>query len=188
MKALGETYKGTEASTGGDFERLPAGGYVVRITQVTDLPSKEYLDVVYDIAEGEHKGFYSDQWSKDHTFAHHFFMSYKESALGMFKGRLRAIDESNNTNFEEMAAVGLKEQALVGKIVGVVVGYEEYLSNQGEIRQRIAVRQVLPAAKIRVGEFKIPAVKPLKETPATPQDAAAAIPEGFIWDSGDTPF
>ncbi len=186
MKALGKAYKDAEASSGGDFERIPAGGYVVRITSVTDLPSKEYLDVVFDIAEGDKKGFFSDQWSQEHPYAHHFVMSYKETALGMFKGRLRAIDESNNTGFEAMAATGLQEQALVGKIVGVVIGYEEYISNQGEIRQRSYVRQVIPAARIRSGDFKVPEVKPIERDASSGPATAAEPPAGFQW--ADTPF
>lgn len=186
MKALGKAYKDAEASSGGDFERLPAGGYVVRITEVKDDPAKEYLSVVYDIAEGEKRGFYSDQWGQEHPFAHRFVMSYKETALGMFKGRLRAIDESNNTGFEAMAATGLQEQALVGKIVGVVIGYEEYISNQGEIRQRSYVRQVIPAARIRSGDYKIPEVKQLERDAASGPAPAAEPPAGFQWT--DTPF
>ena len=43
-----------EESTPG--EKLPAGGYVATIVNVEDVPSKEYLWIVYDIKEGEHAG------------------------------------------------------------------------------------------------------------------------------------
>lgn len=187
MKALGKLYKDAEASGGGDFERLPAGGYVVRITAVTDVPAKEYLDVVFDIAEGERKGFYSDEWGASHPFAHHIILSYKETALGMFKGRLKAIDESNHTNFTETAEVGLNEQALVGKLVGAIIGYEEYESNQGDVRERSYVKQLVSTEKIRGGAFKIPEVKRLANKPAATTPPVAA-PEGFSWDASDTPF
>ena len=187
MKVLGKAYQDAKASGGGDFETLPAGGYVVRITQVTDMPAKQYLDVVYDIAEGQYKDFYADQWGQGHPFAHHFVMSYKDTALGMFKGRLRAIDESNHTNFEEAAAAGMNEAALVGRIVGVLIGYEEYVTNQGEIRQRSDVRQVVPAEKIRSGSFKVPELKTLQSQPAAAPDPSMTPPKGFTWDNG-TPF
>lgn len=189
MKPLGKQYKDAEASSGGDFERLPAGGYVVRITEVKDDPAKEYLSVVYDIAEGEKRGFYSDQWGQEHPFAHRFVMSYKESALGMFKGRLKAIDESNNTGFEAVAETGLQEQALVGRIVGVVIGYEEYMSDRGEVRERSYVRNVVAASKIRSGDFKVPELKKLAPDQLAPtMQPAAAPPEGFSWDTSNTPF
>lgn len=187
MKALGKAYADTEAMTGEGFEKLPAGGYVVRITEVEDVKDREYLSCVFDIAEGDRKGFYSDQWGKDHPLAHRFVMSYKGTALGMFKGRLRAIDESNRTNFEEAAAAGLNEAALVGRIVGVTIGYEEYVSDCGEIRERAAVRQVLAAQKIREGSFKIPEVKRLAAD-AAPAAPAVVAPEGFSWDTNKTPF
>ena len=187
MKALGKQYKDAEASGGGDFERLPAGGYVVRITAVSDVPAKEYLDVVFDIAEGERKGFYSDEWGASHPFAHHVVLSYKPAALGMFKGRLKAIDESNRTNFVEAAESGLNEQALVGKIVGAIIGYEEYESNQGDVRERTYVKQLVAAEKIRSGAFKVPELKKLASKPADTTPPVAA-PEGFSWDSDNTPF
>lgn len=173
MKALGKQYNDAAASSD-SFERLPAGGYVCRIIGVEDETKKEYLSVVYDIIEGQYKGYYSDDWGKDHPFAHRFFMSYKEGALGMFKGRLRAIDESNGTEFVKEAVSGLKEQQLVGKMVGLVIGYEEYDSDRGEIRERTYVKSVLPIDKIRSGDFKIPE---LKRLPASSQ--ASTAPEGF---------
>ena len=43
----------------GSRERLKPGGYVVRITAVKDNAKKEYLEVLYDIAEGPAAGYYS---------------------------------------------------------------------------------------------------------------------------------
>lgn len=168
MKALGKTYSDAEAS-GMDFERLPAGGYIVKITAVKDEANKEYLALVYDIAEGEKKGFYADEWGQEHPYAHRLIASYKEKALGMFKGRLKAIDESNGTNFAERAATGFDEQELVGKIVGMVIGYEEYETDRGDVRERSYVKAVCAADRIRRGEFKVPELKTLAPTaPAAP--------------------
>ena len=99
MKPLGKQYSDAEARGDGGFERLPAGGYVCKITDVEGVAAKGYLALTFDIAEGDRKGFYSDEWGLSHPYAHRFILSYKESALGMFKGRLKAIDESNGTDF-----------------------------------------------------------------------------------------
>ena len=180
MKALGKAYDDAEAS--GTFERIPAGGYVAKITEVKDETKKEYLRVVYDIAEGPQKGFYSDDWGKEHPFAHNFILSYKESALGMFKGRLKAIDESNGTDFVKEAVTGLKEQQLVGKLVGVVVGYEEYINDRGELKERSYVKEVRSVDKIRSGDFKVPELKKLEPKAEDPKD-------GFTpFDELDLPF
>lgn len=164
MKALGKNYNDAEAS--GSFERLPAGGYVAKITEVKDETTSEYLSVIFDIAEGQYKGFYGDEWGKKHPYAHRFFMSYKETAFGMFKGRLKAIDESNGTDFVSAAVKGLDEQQLVGKLVGLVIGYEEYISDRGEVRQRAYVKEVRSVDKIRSGDFRVPEIKPLEESKA----------------------
>lgn len=173
MKALGKNYNDAEAS--GSFERLPAGGYVCRIKSVKDCPKGfkagepdkgDYIEVVFDIAEGQYKGFYSDDWGQKHPFAHQFVMSYKETAFGMFKGRLKAIDESNGTDFVSAAVKGLDEQQLVGKLVGLVIGYEEYISDRGEVRQRAYVKEVRSVDKIRSGDFRTPDVKPIEESKA----------------------
>lgn len=187
MKPLGKQYSSAEAR-GDGFERLPAGGYVCRIIAVEDVTASDYLSVVFDIAEGDYKGFYSDDWGKDHPYAHRFFMSYKETALGMLKGRLKAIDESNGTEFVKEAVAGLKEQQLVGKLVGLVIGYEEYNSDRGDKRTRIYVKSVLSVDKIRNGEFKVPELKKLDAAaaPAIPANAAEP-PAGFSW-GNDVPF
>lgn len=51
MKAL-NGYNEVKASTG-EYARLPAGGYVCKITKVEDVAAKEYLRVSFDIYEGE---------------------------------------------------------------------------------------------------------------------------------------
>lgn len=183
MKPLGKAY--TDASASSDaFERLPAGGYICRITAVEDKDEKEYLDVIYDIAEGQYKDFYSDDWGKDHPYAHHVVLSYKDKAFGMFKGRLKAIDASNGTNFAERAAGGLPEQELVGKLVGLVIGYEQYNSDRGEIRERSYVKSVVSTERIKAGDFKIPPLKLLQPS----NQIQPAVPEGFTLDESDIPF
>lgn len=163
MKALGKAYKEAEASTG-DFKRLPAGGYIAKITAVEDKADKEYLNITFDIAEGEFAAFYSDEWGKEHPYAHSFVRSYKEKALGMFKGFLRSVDESNGTKFESRAEKGFQEGELVGKAVGLLIGYEEYRTNRGDVGQRTRVTATRSVETIRSGNFKVPELKVLGET------------------------
>jgi len=183
MKPLGKAYKDAEASTG-EFRRLPAGGYIAKITGVEDKDDKEYLNITFDIAEGEFKGFYSDEWGKAHPYAHTFVRSYKEKALGMFKGFLKAVDESNGTNFEEQAVKGFPENRLVGLLVGVLIGYEEYMSTRGEIRERTTVTATRTVETIRSGNYKVPELKKLANAPASTSPV-----EGFeAVNEADLPF
>lgn len=176
-------YKDAKAS--GEFERLPAGGYVIRITGVTDetAPDKQYLRIVYDIAEGPEAGRYKNE-DPDNDYRHAFFRSYKDTALGMLKAFLNAVDETNGTKLGDTVETGLDEQQLVGKTLGVVFGYEEYAANDGNIKERLYVKSCMSADRIREGDFKVPDFKRLKTTPS-----ASPIPEGFTaLSDSDLPF
>lgn len=163
MKGLGLDYQRAEAATTTDFVKLPAGGYVVKILQATDHPSEEkpFLEILYDIAEGEYKDYYSDEWGTANTWAHSTRWYYTKAALGMFKGNLRAVDESNGTGFETSAMTGIDERRLAGCIVGMILGEEEYEGNDGTVKTRLKVRGVRPAQLIRDGRFKQPELKKL---------------------------
>ena len=190
MEPLGKIYKEAEAT--GDFVRIPAGGYICRITAVENVADKKYLWVIYDVATGEFKGLYSDEWSKDHPYAHRFVKSYKQTGdadkdkkiMGAFKAFLRAVDESNNTNFEGEAETGMNEKELVGKLIGLVIGYEEYETDRGEIRERTNVAQIKTVDAIKDGKFKVPELKKLKA-----KDGTTAPVQGFApLNDEDIPF
>jgi len=183
MRALGQAYAQADASTGGgDFQRLPAGGYVCKITKVEDHGSelKPYLRVVYDIFEGEYARFYSDDWSKENEWAHDMRQYYTPAAFGIFKGFLKAVDISNEGNFAEVAEKGFDEKLLVGCLVGLIIGEEEYESNDGSIKTRLRVRSVRPIQNIREGKFKQPELKKLPTyepvIPADPDDTEDDLP------------
>ena len=142
------------ASSDGGFEKLPAGPYVAVITEATDHEDKQYVEIVYDIAEGEHKGYYGDDWGKSHPYAHHIFMSYKDTALGMLKGRLEAI-QASNPGFDAFAAWDAgRLDMLHGRLVGINLQEEEYERNDGDTGIRLNVVQVVDAQKVRDGLVK----------------------------------
>lgn len=182
MRALGQEYRQVEASGGGgDFERLPAGGYVCKITKVEDHGNelKPYLRVVYDIFEGEYARYYSDDWGKENEWAHDMRQYYTPAAFGIFKGFLKAIDISNGGNFAEVAENGFDEHLLVGCLVGLIIGEEEYEANDGSIKTRLRVRGARPIQNIREGKFKQPELKKLPGSdtiPATPSLNESDLP------------
>lgn len=172
------------AKVSGEFERLAAGGYVIKITGVQDADDKQYLKIVYDIAEGPERGRYASE-EPENDFRHSFIRSYKEKALGMFKAFIRAVDESNGTKFDEQIEKGFAEQQLTGKLLGVVFGYEEYEANDGTVKERLRVASVMGADRIRKGEYKVPELKKLQtSTPAS----ASPVPEFTPFNDADVPF
>lgn len=175
MKPI-NNYDKVQAS--GEFERLAPGGYVIKIQGVADDAAKEYLRVVFDIAEGPEKGRYANE-DAEHEFRHSFIRSYKEKALGMFKAFTNALEASNP---------GYKwdwnEKALAGKVLGLVIGYEEYEANDGNIKERMRIASCTSADRIRQGNFKVPELKKL----ATSSKPAAPVSGFSPLSDEDLPF
>jgi len=139
-----------------EYKKVTPGGYVCGITSVKDVTDKEYLKIEYEIAEGEFKGYYRELEASKGFWGASFIKSYKESALPFFKAFITSVEKSNN---------GFKfandETKLRGKYVGLVLGEEEYRGNDGSIKTRLYVDQVHSVDKIKSGDFKVPAFKPL---------------------------
>ena len=169
----------------GDFERLPAGGYVIRIQSAKDdhpqgATENSMLRITYDIAEGPEAGRYMNE-PAENDYRHQFIRSYKEKALGMFKAFTNALEESNPGYKWDW-----KEQALTGKILGVVIGYEEYEANDGNIKERQRIASCISADRVRKGDFKVPELKKLE---SSSRPTPSGIPEGFSpLNDPDLPF
>ena len=119
-----------QESTEGDFPSLPAGAYPCIITEVTDVPDREYLTVLFDIVAGEHEGYFSTDFHKKRPFTHSMTFSYKQTAQGMLKGRLHIITDCNTGFDAEAAFKAGQEQMLVGKVCGVVFAEQEYFNKK----------------------------------------------------------
>lgn len=156
------------------FKRLEPNAYVCKIVNVIDVPEKEYLKVFFDIADGEHKGYFAEQYKNDTrpdkkwAAAGSFIRSYKEKALPMFKGFTNALEKSNK-NY----AWDWDENKLKGKTIVLIIGEEEYLNQKGEKRVRNYVNAVRSLEAYKAGDYTIPALKELdasKVTTATKQE------------------
>lgn len=177
-----------QSSGDGGFTPLPAGPYVCRIVDAIDNSQREYVEVVYDVAEGEHAGYYSDDWGKSHPYAHHFFMSYKDTALGMLKGRLEAIAASN-PGFDPFAAWDAgRLDIFVGRLVGINLQEEEYKRNDGDTGTRLNVCQVVPAQSVRDGKVKPRTKKPLSGRSSSGSGSSSVYTASTATYAGPIPF
>lgn len=172
MKVL--NWESVEEST--PFEKLPAGGYVIKIVDVEDMADKEYLNVVYDIKEGEYSGFYSDDFGRLNPWAHRFVRSYKDSAAGMFKQFLARLEDSNRDFSISSWQRKSDERDLIGLELGIVLQNEQYTNNQGEDKERLNVVGVYAAQDIRNGDYKLPEPKDKRTQVGAAAAAAAADP------------
>lgn len=153
----------------GSYSRPGAGGYVISIIKVQNDKVKERIDVEFDFYEGEFTGYYKDLYERRHFWAGKFSKSYKDKALPFFKGFLEAVVKSNDDT--DGLIVGdyedVDETKLVGKLVGMVVGEKEYIGNDGIKKVKLDTYNALfvKVADIRSGNYEVPELIPLEETP-----------------------
>lgn len=172
---------------GGSFKKLPVGGYVVKILDATDVPEKEYLRISFDVAEGEHKGFFAEEYKNDARDgkkwpnAGTFIRSYKEKALPMLKGFTTAVEKSNKDYSWDF-----DEKTLKNKIVGLVLGEEEFVNNSGKLRTRTYVSAVRSVDVIREGKFEIPELKKLDATKVSNANKQETFVDPFAAQSNET--
>ena len=163
------------------------GGYICKIIDVEDVPMNEqnkgdYLRIEYDIADGEFKGYYKEQFDKwGGNWNASFIRSYKEKALGMLKHFTNCIEQSN-AGYEW----DWNEKGLIGKVVGLVLGEEEYENGKGEIKTKLVVKNIATVEDIKNGNFKTPAPKKLSVENSTNDFAGfTPITDGLM---DDLPF
>lgn len=128
-------FDGVEASAEGSYRQLPPGAYACTILDVSDFEDRQYVQVLVDIIDGEYANYFSDRFYADKPWAHRMILSYRDTALGMLKGRLAAISECNPGFDAEAAWNGGNLGMFVGKAVGVAFRQEEYLDKKtGEFK------------------------------------------------------
>jgi len=164
-----------------EYERPVPGGYICGITSVEDVADKQYLKIEYDFAEGKFKNYYRELYEAKSFWGGSFIKSYKEKALPFFKGFITAVENSNKG-----FTFNNDETALKRKMVGLVLGEEEYFAKDGTIKTRLYVDQVRSVDAIKKGDFEIPELKKFVGAAATPSNPNSFTPVDSADD--DLPF
>lgn len=148
-----------EATSFGEFETLPAGGYKCFIKKVVceeTSNGKEYLKIAFDIAEGKYKDFYKKKFTNDTrenpkwggTWVV-FIQGYEPNTTNpKFKGLITSV-EGSNENF----TFDFDEQKLVNKKVGLVFREEEFLGTDNQVHT--AVKPFFAVAYDKAEDSKI---------------------------------
>jgi hypothetical protein len=184
-------FKGMRAernvSGGGEREKLPAGGYVARITK-TYIKKQSWADqlvIEFDICEGDYIGFFQrdadnntfepGKWRgvyrlnipKGDEFSDRDLADQKK-----FNNLIYALEDSNRGyRFDG------DELLMRGKVIGVIFGNKqwEYNGNTGWSTQCFGVDS---AANIREGSYVMPKDRPLRKKKAkSVDDLASSFPE-----------
>lgn len=105
------------------IEDMGGGCYVVAIQRITEEERYDtpYVNFVFDIVEGPHKGFYSTEHYEDEKldFTHQVQVKDTSSMDWMFKRILGAISKSNPGTDAEAAYNAGKFELLFGKQFGL---------------------------------------------------------------------
>ena len=162
MKKI-DNWEAVKVSNG--YSRLPAGGYIVEIKDVKDVHEKEYLEIYFDIVKGNEKGYFQKQYDndtrKDKKWPNAGILrrSYSDNSVSFFKGFITAVEKSNSGYKWDW-----KESSLKNKLLGVIIGNEEYLNSNGQKRISSKVVSVRSTDIIKSGDFTIPELKTLDAT------------------------
>lgn len=141
-------------------DRPTPGAYIAKIVRVEDNEDKEYLRIEWDFAEGSYKGNNQETYDRAGFWPVALIRSYKAGALGFFKSFKTCVEESNPGYIFDTA----HPEGLQGKRVGVVLGEEEYIGNDGKKKTRLYVYQTRSIDAITSGDFAIPDLKRLKSS------------------------
>ena len=177
-------------------QQLPKGGYIVRIldakirTYTSDKGTFEKLEISVDIAEGEFKDFYANDYrsqTQEDKRWKGVLRQYIPTDDGsekddwtksVFKAMTDAVEDSNPGYHWDWNETGLK-----GKTVGALFRSEEW-EYQGKTGFATRCFKFIPAELVKSGKFKVPADKLL--TKAVSGSSGQNFEE--ISSDGDLPF
>lgn len=178
-----------KAFTSGGTTRLPAGGYVCRVTNTEvklSASGNEGLIVSFDIADGEYEGYFA----KNPSIA---WLGSKWQSTpngdpkrdGYFFGMLTSFEESNPGFHIVIDAQGnLVETCLEGKYIGVVFQDQEEEYN-GVTFFRARPAQWRSVEAIKKGDFKVSEPKRLPKQEPQQMAMPGTVPPGFEQISDD---
>lgn len=147
----------------GEFEALPAGGYVCKIIRAELTVSQrgaEMLRIAIDISGGEYDGYFRKMFDRrrinnpDAKWPCQYYQLTQGDHVGRLKGMLQNIEASNDGwkwNWDE--------SELAGKLCGGRFQEEEYRGSDGKVHTSTRCSNILPVAGI--DEIAIPEKKTL---------------------------
>lgn len=153
-----------------DRPKLPLGAYVCRVKKaaVQDNGHGDQLCILFDIAEGDFRGFYKEEYDDN------------QQENKKWKGVLRVwLPKDDGSDRDEWTKRSLKgfitafeksnpgfqfnwdESSLVGKYVGILYRNEEWEYN-GKTGWSARPNRAISVDSARNGDYKLPKDKPLK--------------------------
>ena len=172
-------YNETQAYT--DFQQLPKDGYVLRImgAEVCENSKGEYIKISCDLAEGEYKDFYANEYRNQQQEDKKWHCNYLLNVPNddgseqdgwtkrRFKTVIAALEDSNpGYHFD------WDEKKFKGKLVGGLFNEREYEANDRTVKRTTNLAQMCAVEKIRSKTFKLPKDKLLQNNKVNKQGVA----------------
>ena len=189
-----KSYNGFKPERTTARETLPAGGYVAKIMDATVISYDwgDVLKVDFDIAEGEHKGFFATDYRNNTNDDKKWRGTYRinipnesnqyfDSQRKSFNNFIACLEETNSGFHFDW-----DESKLKGKGIGVLFRNKEWEYN-GSTGWTTECCAVTTAKDIREGNFKMPKDKPLKAKAAN-TGAYSETTFAPVDDDADLPF
>ena len=177
-----------------DFPKLPVDAYICVIKAAEEKETSKggnMLEISFDIAEGEYKNFYADDYRNNSNTDKKWkgkiriFVPTDDGSEDdaytkkRFKTAITAIEESNDGYHWDW-----NETALKGKKLGVLYRNEEW-EWSGKTGWRASPFRIINTDDVYDGNFKIPDDKPLKKSNSV---SASATTFEELSDDEDLPF
>lgn len=176
--------------------KLPMGGYVCIVHDVIDHADKQYLEIQFDICEGEYKNIGVEGYEKWGNWGFKFLLFYKSDRgswqLAPLKKFITACEQTNPGFQFDWS----NPKCLVKKGFGAVIGVRKYWgtdrqTGQAVLREGIDVQDYCTASDMREG--KMPSQPKVKEPKGDKPATAAGVPTynqtpAFSDDDGELPF
>ncbi len=202
MKAV-SGYSEAKATNFNTPERLPVGGYVLKVLDVKE-ENYGWGDVVvlrFDITEGEQKGFFDKQYKAMSDEYKKWKGTYRLNvpnpkgnseddvkkymrSVGFFRSQIEAFEKSNNIIID--CSKEWDTSVLKNKVVGAVFGNKEW-EYDGKTGWYTSCDHLIEAADIRSGNFKIPKDKPLDKNSGSVETSVINTDNFEIIDDSEKP-
>ena len=181
----------------GEREKLPLGAYVCKVKQVRvqDNDYGSQLAVLYDITEGDYKGYYDADFKANQNpdkkwkgllrvwLPKDDGSDRDETTKRIFKGFVSTFERCNPGYTWDW-----NENSLVGKTVGILYRNEEWDYN-GKHGWAARPFRVISTDAVREGTYTIPKDKPLNNSSASVKPTHANVPAGYTEvEDDDLPF
>ena len=180
-----------------DRPQLPVGGYVMRImgAEVKENRIGQYVQVSMDIAEGQYKDFFADDYrAQDQNKKWHcnYLLnvplddgSEKDGwTKRRFKTFTEALEASNDGYHFDW-----DEKRFKGLMIGGLFNIREWKTDDGQRGRSTNLAQVCSVEKIRTGKYKLPKDQLLKDSDSADSSSTNTTSGGFtVVHDNELPF